>query len=58
MHAVSNFLGELKASGGVESSLDKMQTRQGLYGALKYNPSQEWIYPSATKFSEEGKSDN
>jgi len=46
MKGVTDFLKDLKKSGDVNNSLDKMQTRQELYDLLQYTPGKEWIFPS------------
>ena len=49
MRAVNTFLADLKEKGDVSSSLGSMLTREELYKTLQYDPSEEWIYPSATE---------
>mmetsp|Transcript_2211 Transcript_2211/g.2569 ORF Transcript_2211/g.2569 Transcript_2211/m.2569 type:complete len:309 (+) Transcript_2211:20-946(+) len=49
MGAVTSLLTDLKATGCVDNSLPAMQTRQELYGHLRYTPGQEWTFPSAAK---------
>ena len=49
MKAVDGFLGDLKKNGDVNTQLDKMQTRQELYGLLNYKPGVEWIYPNSKR---------
>lgn len=51
MKGVEEFLSVLKSEGSQESYLPRMQSRQDLYSLLKYNPMEEWIYPSPTDSS-------
>ena len=46
MGAVKDFLSDLKKEGNVSNSLDKMLTREELYGLTNYKPGKEWLYPS------------
>jgi len=46
MKAIELFLDSLKAEGSVESSIDKMQTREELYKLLEYKSGEEWMYPT------------
>ena len=46
MGEVTRLLADLKRDGHVESHLDRMQTRQDLYAALRYTPGTEWRYPA------------
>jgi len=48
MKAIEGFLDALKAEGSVESSIDKMQTREELYKLLEYKSGEEWMYPTPT----------
>ena len=45
MGAVTEFLEKLKVEGDVNSSLDKMLTRDKLYELTNYTPGKEWYYP-------------
>jgi methylisocitrate lyase len=45
MGAVDGFLGDLKANGHVENTLDAMMTRKRLYESLGYTPGEEWTCP-------------
>jgi methylisocitrate lyase len=49
MGGVNELLKTLKESGATEPALDKMYTRQQLYGSLQYTPGQEWTFPSVSK---------
>ena len=51
MKGVEEFLSVLKSEGSQESFVQRMQSRQDLYSLLKYNPTEEWIYPSPTDSS-------
>ena len=46
MGEVTRLLADLKRDGHVETHLDRMQTRQDLYAALRYTPGTEWRYPA------------
>ncbi len=49
MGAVAEALRALRRDGHVESALDRMQTRNDLYGLLRYTPGEEWVFPSPPK---------
>ncbi len=49
MGEVVRGLRDLKESGTIESSLDRMQTRAELYELLNYEPGKEWFYPDGRR---------
>jgi methylisocitrate lyase len=49
MGAVQSMLEDLKETGTVERSIDKMLNRKDLYGLLNYKPGTEWMYPGTKK---------
>ena len=44
--AAQKLLQTLKKEGSVEKELGNMLTRKELYSLLKYEPGEEWVYPS------------
>ncbi len=46
MHAVTEGLAALKRDGSMESMLDRMQSRDELYGMVGYTPGTEWPFPT------------
>lgn len=46
MGAVTRMLADLRQTGSVERHLDRMQTRDELYGLVGYRPGQPWDYPA------------
>ncbi len=47
MGAVTRALRMLSEEGGVESLLGQMQTREELYGLVRYTPSEPWEFPTS-----------
>ncbi|HZW06574.1 MAG TPA: isocitrate lyase/phosphoenolpyruvate mutase family protein [Phycisphaerales bacterium] len=45
MGAVTQALAELRAEGSVQPFVDRMQTRQQLYGLIQYTPGTPWEFP-------------
>lgn len=46
MKAVDQFLKDFNKTGTQKHYLNKMQSREELYGLLHYNPMKEWVYPN------------
>jgi 2-methylisocitrate lyase-like PEP mutase family enzyme len=46
MKAVDEALASLKATGSMEASLGRMQTRAELYGLIGYTPGKAWEAPA------------